>query len=98
MPTLIGWLEAGRRLAERIPYSIVALMARFAVATVFWRSGQTKVEASRTTRSFYFARSTRSRSYRPILPPTWQPSPRMFFRCCSWPGSPRGCRLSASWS
>ena len=44
MPTLIGWLEAGRRLAERIPYSIVALVARFAVATVFWRSGQTKVE------------------------------------------------------
>lgn len=44
MPTLIGWLEAGHRLAERIPYSIVALVARFAVATVFWRSGQTKVE------------------------------------------------------
>ncbi len=44
MPTLIGWLEAGRRLAERIPYSIVALVSRFAVATVFWRSGQTKVE------------------------------------------------------
>jgi hypothetical protein len=26
MPTLIGWLEAGRRLAERIPYSLVALI------------------------------------------------------------------------
>ena len=44
MSTLINWLEAGRRLAERIPYSFVALVARFAVATVFWRSGQTKVE------------------------------------------------------
>ena len=40
----MSWLEAGRRLAERIPYSIVALVARFAVASVFWRSGQTKVE------------------------------------------------------
>ena len=44
MATLMSWLEAGRRLAERIPYSIVALVARFAVASVFWRSGQTKVE------------------------------------------------------
>lgn len=38
---LINLLEAGR---ERIPYSFVALVARFAVASVFWRSGQTKVE------------------------------------------------------
>src|SRR3990172_11501028 len=44
MSTLIKWLEAGRRIAERIPYSFVALVARFAVASVFWRSGQTKVE------------------------------------------------------
>jgi putative oxidoreductase len=44
MSTLIDWLEAGRRLAERIPYSLVALVARVAVASLFWRSGQTKVE------------------------------------------------------
>jgi putative oxidoreductase len=44
MTTLITWLEAGRRLAERIPYSVVALVARLAVAGVFWRSGQTKVD------------------------------------------------------
>jgi putative oxidoreductase len=44
MSTLFDWLEAGRRLAERIPYSVVGLMARIAVASVFWRSGQTKVE------------------------------------------------------
>ncbi len=44
MPILINWLDAGRRLAERIPYALVALVARLAVATVFWRSGQTKVE------------------------------------------------------
>jgi putative oxidoreductase len=28
----------------RIPYSAVALLARFSIAAVFWRSGQTKVE------------------------------------------------------
>jgi putative oxidoreductase len=28
----------------RVPYSLVALMARVAVAGVFWRSGQTKVQ------------------------------------------------------
>lgn len=31
-------------LLERIPYSLIALLARFAVAAVFWKSGQTKVE------------------------------------------------------
>jgi putative oxidoreductase len=35
--------EYGRALAERVPYSLVALVSRFAVASVFWRSGQTKV-------------------------------------------------------
>ena len=40
----INLLEQGRVLAERIPYSLIALLARFAVASVFWRSGQTKVE------------------------------------------------------
>ena len=35
--------DYGRALAERVPYSLVALVSRFAVASVFWRSGQTKV-------------------------------------------------------
>jgi hypothetical protein len=42
MSTLINWLDAGRRLTERTPYGLVALVARFAVASVFWRSGQTQ--------------------------------------------------------
>lgn len=29
---------------ERIPYSLIALLARFAIAAVFWNSGQTKVQ------------------------------------------------------
>ncbi len=44
MSTLNNSLEAGRRLAESIPYSLVALVARLAVASVFWRSARTKVE------------------------------------------------------
>lgn len=33
----IGWFE-------RIPHAVVALVARFSIAAVFWNSGQTKVE------------------------------------------------------
>jgi putative oxidoreductase len=33
---IIGWLE-------RVPYSLLALPLRFAVATVFWSSAQTKL-------------------------------------------------------
>lgn len=29
---------------ERIPYSLVAFLARFSIAAVFWKSGQTKIE------------------------------------------------------
>ena len=36
--------ERGRALAELVPYSFVALVSRFAIASVFWRSGQTKVQ------------------------------------------------------
>jgi putative oxidoreductase len=41
--SLIELLSNGRALAERIPCSAVALLSRLAVASVFWRSGQTKV-------------------------------------------------------
>ena len=68
MSTLIDWLEAGRRLAERIPYSIVALVARIAAASVFWRSAQTKIEGIFQVKdtTFYLF----SEKYKvPILPP-----------------------------
>lgn len=35
--SIIGWLE-------RIPNSLIAFIARFSIAAVFWSSGQTKVE------------------------------------------------------
>lgn len=37
-------LEAGRGLTERIPQSLLQLVARLAIANVFWRSGRTKVD------------------------------------------------------
>ena len=68
MSMLIDWLEAGRRLAERIPYSIVALIARIAVASVFWRSCMTKIDGLFEVKdsTFYLF----SEKYQvPLLPP-----------------------------
>ena len=32
------------QLFEKVPYSLIAFIARFSIAAVFWKSGQTKVE------------------------------------------------------
>ncbi len=66
---MIRLLEAGRSLAEWIPYALVALVARVAVASVFWRSVQTKIDFEnyqiRDT-TFYLFRN----EYKvPLLPP-----------------------------
>ena len=51
------YLEKGRDLAERVPYSAIALASRFAVADVFWRSGRTKVNGfSIREETFYLFR------------------------------------------
>ena len=57
----------GRALAERIPYSLVALLARLAVAGVFWRSGQTKVEGLMIKENTFFL--FREEYKVPLLPP-----------------------------
>ena len=59
MPThspvrLVARVAAAVRLAEAIPYSAVALLARLSVATVFWRSGQTKVSGFSVTDATIF--------------------------------------------
>ena len=61
------YLEKGRSLAERIPYSFIALASRIAVADVFWCSGQTKVNGfSIREETFYLFRE----EYKvPLLPP-----------------------------
>jgi putative oxidoreductase len=63
----IALLESGRTLAERIPYSLVALLTRVAVAGVFWRSGRTKVSglSIREETLFLFREEYRV----PLLPP-----------------------------
>ena len=60
-------LEKGRNLAERIPYSLVALVSRVAIADIFWRSGRTKVQGfSIREETFYLFRE----EYKvPLLPP-----------------------------
>lgn len=40
---IVGASRAVAATLERIPYSLVALIARLSIAGVFWRSGQTKI-------------------------------------------------------
>jgi putative oxidoreductase len=63
----IALLEHGRAWAERIPYSAVALVTRFAVAGVFWRSGQTKVSGFSIREETFFL--FREEYKVPLLPP-----------------------------
>src|SRR5579863_3096562 len=42
-PNLSNRLAALVRLPERVPYSVLAIPLRLAVATVFWNSGTTKL-------------------------------------------------------
>jgi putative oxidoreductase len=37
-------LDATLRLYERIPLNVIAVIARFAIAATFWKSGQTKID------------------------------------------------------
>jgi putative oxidoreductase len=60
-------LETGRTLAERVPFSVIALVSRFAVASVFWRSGQTKVSGFSIREETFFL--FREEYKVPLLPP-----------------------------
>lgn len=56
-------------LGDRIPASLIALMARASVATVFWKSGQTKVDGWHVTSS-----AVQLFEYEydlPLIPPEW---------------------------
>ena len=44
MNTLIRAVAAAGALGERVPHSLIALLGRFSIAAVFWKSGQTKIE------------------------------------------------------
>lgn len=44
MSYLKRWLTATVELLARTPETLIALLARFSLAALFWRSGQTKIE------------------------------------------------------
>ena len=44
MNTIVRWLHTAISLCARTPHSLIALVARFSIAAVFWKSGQTKIE------------------------------------------------------
>lgn len=41
---LQAWVQTANGWMARIPHSLIALLARFSIAAVFWKSGQTKIE------------------------------------------------------
>lgn len=49
LPSIVRVSLSVARFADRIPAGIVGLVIRIAVADVFWRSGQTKVDGWRIT-------------------------------------------------
>jgi len=59
-----GVIERAYRLVERVPYAVLAIPLRIAVATVFWNSGTTKLADWSATISLF------ADEYRvPLLPP-----------------------------
>jgi putative oxidoreductase len=59
-----GLLLRARNVLERIPYSVIALVARVAVFVVFWRSGSVKLDDWAGTLTLF------TDEYRvPLLPP-----------------------------
>lgn len=43
-PLIVRAVAKAAVLFERIPHGLIALLARFSIAAVFWKSGQTKIE------------------------------------------------------
>jgi putative oxidoreductase len=62
-----GLIEFAVSWMERIPSSLVALLARFSVAATFWRSGQTKVDGWEIMDSTFFLFEEEYQV--PLLPP-----------------------------
>ena len=48
-PARFGWAVAAIRWLESVPYSLLAIPLRVAVATVFWNSAMTKIASWDTT-------------------------------------------------
>jgi putative oxidoreductase len=62
--SIVSWLERVRESLNSVPYALLALPLRAAVATVFWNSGTTKLASWDTTISLF------TDEYKlPLLPP-----------------------------
>ena len=88
----IGLLGQCRGLAERIPYSVVALVSRIAVASVFWQSGQTKVAGFSIREETFalFSNIYKFRYCRRTSPHICQRLANMSSQRCLWSVSYRG--------
>jgi putative oxidoreductase len=64
LPALCKSLRAA---LETFPYALIALLARVAVALVFWRSGQTKVDGWQITDTTFLL--FREEYQVPVIPP-----------------------------
>ena len=63
-PRLLGYLPAARARLERVPFSLVQLVCRLAIAGVFLRAGLQKLEGWETTLALF------ADEYKlPVLPP-----------------------------
>jgi putative oxidoreductase len=63
---MTGWLVRARGRLDDVPYTLLALPLRLAVATVFWMSGTTKLANWDTAIALF------TDEYRlPLLPPEW---------------------------
>ncbi len=62
--SIVGILLRIRSALESLPYAVLAIPLRFAVATVFWNSGTTKLDSWDTTLALF-----RDEYRLPLLPP-----------------------------
>ena len=64
--TVTDWLD-------RFPLSVLLLVFRFSVGSVFWQAGLTKIASWQTTIVLFQNEYQGYRCSRPSSPPTWRP-------------------------
>jgi len=69
MPVLVRLITRFTGLAEAIPHSFIALLSRIVIATIFWRSGETKVDGFHVTDAAIYL--FREEYKLPLIDPVW---------------------------
>jgi putative oxidoreductase len=62
-------IRSAAACAERIPYALIAALARISVAAVFWQSGKTKLDGWRVSDNAVFL--FREEYALPLIDPVW---------------------------